>query len=97
MECSPMGMREIVIMLILFTAGISFYFGRRITLEWLDDKIRRQAFEEAKKEYRAIFEKRFEEACEGMASAIIEGQKQEIERLSAEVKLLKEKLKERRK
>jgi hypothetical protein len=92
-----MGMREIVIMLMLITAGISFYFGRKITLAWLDDKIRRQAFEEAKKEYREIFEKRFEDACEGMASAIIEGQKQEIARLSAEVKNLKERLKEKRK
>lgn len=92
-----MGTQEIVIMLILITAGISFYFGRKITLEWLDDKIRRRAFEEAKKEYIEIFEKRFEEACEGMASAIIEGQKQEIERLSAEVKQLKEQLQNRRK
>jgi hypothetical protein len=97
MEYSLMGMREIVIMLILITAGISFYFGRRITLEWLDDKIRRQAFEEAKKEYRAIFEKRLEQVCEGMALTIIEKQKQKIESLSAEVKELKEKLKERRK
>lgn len=86
-----------VILLVLVTAGISYYYGRKITLEWLDDKIRRQAFEEAKKEYREIFEKRFEDACEGMASAIIEGQKQEIERLSAEVKKLKERLKEKRK
>jgi hypothetical protein len=97
MEYSPMGIREIVIMLILITAGISFYFGRKMTLEWLDDKIRRQAFEEAKKEYMEIFEKRFEQACEGIASTIIEGQKEEIERLSAEVKQLKEKLKERKK
>ena len=86
-----------VILLVLVTAGISYYYGRKITLEWLDDKIRRQAFEEAKKEYREIFEKRFEDACEGMASAIIEGQKQEIARLSAEVKKLKERLKEKRK
>jgi vacuolar-type H+-ATPase subunit H len=84
-------------LLVLVTAGISYYYGRKITLEWLDDKIRRQAFEEAKKEYREIFEKRFEDACEGMASAIIERQKQEIERLSAEVKNLKERLKEKRK
>jgi hypothetical protein len=97
MEYSPMGMREIVIMLILITAGISFYFGRKITLEWLDDKIRRQAFEEAKKEYREIFEKRFEQACGDLASKIIEGQKNEIERLSAEVDRLKGKLRERRK
>jgi hypothetical protein len=90
-----MGMREIVIMLILFTAGISFYFGRKITLEWLDDKIRRQAFEEAKEEYREIFEKRFEQACDGIVSTIIEKQKQEIERLSAEVKNLKERLKKK--
>ena len=61
-----MGIREIVIMLILITAGISFYFGRKITLEWLDDKIKREAFEEAKEEYREIFEKRFEDACEGL-------------------------------
>ena len=87
----------LVILLVLVTAGISYYYGRKITLEWLDDKIRRQAFEEAKKEYREFFEKRFEDACEGMASAIIEGQKQEIERLSAEVKKLKERLKEKRK
>lgn len=86
-----------VMLLVLVTAGISYYYGRKITLEWLDDKIRRQAFEEAKKEYREIFEKRFEDACEGMASAVIEGQKQEIERLSAEVKKLKERLKEKRK
>ena len=86
-----------VILLVLVTAGISYYYGRKITLEWLDDKIRRQAFEEAKKEYREIFEKRFKDACEGMASAIIERQKQEIERLSAEVKRLKERLKEKRK
>jgi hypothetical protein len=96
MEYSPMGMREIVIMLILFTAGISFYFGRKITLEWLDDKIRRQAFEEAKEEYREIFEKRFEQACDGIALTIIERQKQEIDRLSSEVKQLKEKTKERK-
>ena len=38
-----------VILLVLVTAGISYYYGRKITLEWLDDKIRRQAFEEAKK------------------------------------------------
>ena len=86
-----------VMLLVLVTAGISYYYGRKITLEWLDDKIRHQAFEEAKKEYREIFEKRFEDACEGMASAIIERQKQEIERLSAEVKKLKERLKEKRK
>lgn len=92
-----MGMREIVIMLILITAGISFYFGRRITLEWLDDKIRRQAFEEAKREYKEIFEKRFEEVCDSLASKIIEGQKNEIERLSAEVDRLKEKLKGKKK
>ena len=86
-----------VMLLVLVTAGISYYYGRKITLEWLDDKIRRQAFEEAKKEYREIFEKRFEEACEGLTSAVIEGQKQEIERLSAEIKRLKERLKEKRK
>lgn len=86
-----------VILLVLVTAGISYYYGRKITLEWLDDKIRRQAFEEAKKEYREIFEKRFEDACEGITSAVIKGQKQEIERLSAEVKRLKEQLKERKK
>ena len=86
-----------VMLLVLVTAGISYYYGRKITLEWLDDKIRRQAFEEAKKEYREVFEKRFEEACEGMASAIIKRQKEEIERLSAEVKQLKEQLKEKKK
>lgn len=86
-----------VMLLVLATAGISYYYGRKITLEWLNDKIRCQAFEEAKKEYREIFEKRFEDACEGMASAIIEGQKQEIERLSVEVKNLKDQLKEKRK
>lgn len=92
-----MGMREIVIMLILIAAGISYYYGRKSTLEWLDDGIRRQAFEEAKKDYIEIFEKRFEQSCDGIASAIIEKQKQEIERLSAEVKELKERLREKRK
>lgn len=86
-----------VILLILVTAGISYYYGRKITLEWLDDKIRRQAFEEAKKEYREVFEKRFENIREGMTSNVIEIQNQEIERLSAEVKKLKEQLKEKRK
>lgn len=92
-----MGIREIVIILILITAGISFYFGRKITLERLDDKIRRQAFEEAKKDCLEILEKRLEGACDGFALKIIEGQKNEIERLSAETKKLKEKLKERNK
>lgn len=92
-----MGIREIVIILILITAGISFYFGRKITLERLDDKIRRKAFEEAKKECLENLEKRLEEACDGFALKIIEGQKNEIERLSAETKKLKEKLKERNK
>ena len=86
-----------VISLVLFTAGVSYYYGRKVTLEWLNDEICRQAFEEAKKEYIEIFEKRFEDACEGMASAVIEEQKREIERLSAEVKKLKERLKEKRK
>lgn len=86
-----------VMLLVLVTAGISYYYGRKITLEWLDDKIHRQAFEEAKKEYKEVFEKRFEQACDGMALAIIEKQKQKIESLSAEVKRLKEQLKEKRK
>lgn len=86
-----------VILLVLVTAGISYYYGRKITLEWLDDKIRRQVFEEAKKEYREVFEKRFENICEGMTSNVIEIQNQEIEHLSAEVKRLKEQLKEKRK
>ena len=87
----------LAMLLVLVAAGISYHYGRRITLERLDYKIRRQAFEEAKKEYKEIFEKRFEETCDKVASAIIERQKQEIERLSAEVKKLKERLKEKRK
>ena len=50
-----MGIREIVILLILITAGISFYFGRKITLEWLDDDIKRKAFESAKADYMEFF------------------------------------------
>ena len=55
-----MGIREIVILLILITAGISFYFGRKITLEWLDDNIKRRAFEEAKADYMEFFHTHFD-------------------------------------
>ena len=55
-----MGIREIVIMLILIASGISFYFGRKFTLEQLDDNIKRKAFESAKKQYMEFFHTHFD-------------------------------------
>ena len=73
-------------------AIISLYFGRKIALQSIEESLMRKAFEEAKKEYLDYFRQRFSNNAESVNGLIIDRQRQEIERLTAEVNLLRSKL-----
>ena len=73
-------------------AIISLYFGRKIALQSIEESLMRKAFEEAKREYLDYFHQRFSNNAESVNGLIIDRQRQEIERLTAEVNLLRSKL-----
>jgi hypothetical protein len=92
-----MGIREIVIMLILVTAGISFYFGRKITLEWLDDDIKRKAFESAKEQYVEYLCNNFTLDADQAVQNIMRVLAEENEELIKENEQLRKRLKRKKK
>ena len=73
-----------IYIIITVVAIISLYFGRKIALQSIDDKIKRDAFNEAKREYIEAFVEKYGEDGEGFSNIIIQKQKEEIIRLIKE-------------
>ena len=87
---------SIIYFIMAVVALISLYFGRKIALQSIEEDLMERAFNEAKREYLEYFHQRFSNTAESVNGLIIERQKKEIERLTAEVRLLRSKLEERK-
>lgn len=92
----------VVLMLMLALAGISVYFGHKITIQSITqektEEFRSKAFEAAKAEYLEYFHKRFTNTAERVADAFNASVMRENEELKQQNSILKEELiKERKK